>query len=187
MRAFLILFLFVPALAHARLIINYDLNYSSQSTDTNNVKGNNSRTYNKVFIGGSLNDRKTFFFGWNINSWSAEQKSGQAKETYSALEMGPKLLWFLNDNYNLYLNVEWNPYVKGTRKPGSGSSEKISGSSYGLGIGYRFRLSKLVGLGASVQYQTTNIDEAKVGSNSNNVSDTVSHLMPMLSLSLMFK
>lgn len=186
MRAFLILALFFPFVAQARLIVNYDLNYSTLNSDSNNIKGSSTRTFHKVFIGGSLNDRKTFFFGWNINSWSTEKKNGANKESYSVLEMGPKLLWFVNDNYNLFLSAEWNPYAKGSRKL-SGASEKISGSSYGAAIGYRFRLSRFMGLGVGIHYQSTAIDEAKVGSSVNNVSDTVSHIMPMIELSAMFK
>ncbi len=185
MRAFLFLILLLPVPAFARLLINYDLNYSSQKTDSTS-KEENSRTFHKVFIGGSLNDRKTFFFGWNINSWNTSSKSGVTKTDYSMLEMGPKLLWFLNENYNLFVAAEWNPYARGTRKVGT-TSEKISGSSYGAGIGYRFRISRFIGIGASVYYQTTSVDEAKVGSTSNNVSDSVSHVMPMIELSAMFK
>ncbi|MFL5785755.1 MAG: outer membrane beta-barrel protein [Bacteriovoracaceae bacterium] len=186
MRAFLILLCLLPFAAHARLIINYDLNYSSQSSDSNNVKSDQSRVFHKVFIGGSLNDRKTFFFGWNINKWSSEGKNGTQKQDFSMLEMGPKLLWYLNENYNWFVNAEWNPYAKGDRKIGT-VSEKTSGSSYGGGIGYRFRLSRFVGLGAMIQYQATNISEAKVGNNEKNVSDSISHVMPMLELSAMFK
>ena len=99
MRAILILLLLFPLSSHARLIINYDLNYSSEESDSNNVKNDKSRVYHKVFIGGSLNDRKTFFFGWNINSWTSDAKSGSSETQYSMLEMGPKLFWFLNENY----------------------------------------------------------------------------------------
>ena len=186
MRAFLILFLLLPLTSYARLMINYDLNYSSEESDSNNVKGDKSRVYHKIYIGGSLNDRKTFFFGWNINKWSSEGKSGNTESEYSMLEMGPKLLWFLNDNYNWFVCAEWNPYAKGDRKLGA-TNEDISGSSYGAGIGYRFRISRFIGIGAGLHYQTTKIDEAKVGSNERNVSDSVNHIMPMLTLSAMFK
>jgi hypothetical protein len=186
MRAFLLLILLLPVSAYARLIINYDLNYSSEKADANNSKSDKTRTFHKVFIGGSLNDRKTFFFGWNINSWSSSGKTNGTKSDYSLLEMGPKLLWFVNDNYNLYLTAEWNPYAKGTRNIGT-TKEKVSGSSYGVGIGYRFRISRFMGLGAGIHYQTTNIAEAKVGSNEKNVSDSISHIMPMIELSAMFK
>lgn len=186
MRAILFLFLLFPLTSHARLIINYDLNYASEESDSNSVKNEKSRIYHKIFIGGSLNDRKTFFFGWNINSWSSEGKAGNAETEYSMLEMGPKLFWFLNENYNWYICGEWNPYAKGDRKLGA-TNEDISGSSFGGGIGYRFRISRFIGLGAGIHYQTTKIDEAKVGSNENDVSDSVNHVMPMLTLSAMFK
>lgn len=186
MRTILLLALLFPLTSYARLIINYDLNYSSENSDSNNVESEKSRIYHKIFIGGSLNDRKTFFFGWNINKWSSEGKTGNTEQEYSMLEMGPKLHWFLNDNYNLYLSAEWNPYAKGDRKLGN-TDEDVSGSSYGVGIGYRFRISRVFGLGASIQYQTTKIDEAKVNSNEKDVSDSVSHIMPMLELSMMFK
>lgn len=186
MRAILLFLFLLPLSAQARLIINYDLNYSSEESDSKTAKGEKSRVFHKVFVGGSLNDRKTFFFGWNINSWTSEGKTGNSETEYSMLEMGPKLLWFVNDNYNLYVSAEWNPYARGDRKVGT-QSEDISGSSYGAGIGYRFRLSRFIGLGAGIHYQTTKIDEAKVGSNERNVSDSVSHVMPMLQLSAMFK
>lgn len=182
----LICVLLLPLAAEARLLINYDLNYSSENSDSNSVENEKSRIFHKVYIGGSLNDRKTFFFGWNINSWSSEGKSGSTETEYSLLEMGPKLLWFLNENYNWYVCGEWNPYARGDRKVGT-SSEDISGSSYGAGIGYRFRLSRFIGIGAGIHYQTTKIDEAKVGSTENDVSDSVTHVMPMLTLSAMFK
>ncbi len=182
----LIVLLILPLTPHARLIINYDLNYSSEDSDSNNVKNEKSRIFHKIYIGGSLNDRKTFFFGWNINSWQSEGKSGTTENEYKMLEMGPKLLWFLNDNYNWYVSGEWNPYARGDRKLGT-VSEDISGSSYGAGIGYRFRISRFIGLGAGIHYQTTKIDEAKIGSTEQNVSDNVTHIMPMLQLSAMFK
>ncbi|MES2527596.1 MAG: hypothetical protein V4598_10930 [Bdellovibrionota bacterium] len=186
MRTIILFLLLLPFSAQARLIINYDLNYSSEDSDSNNTKGEKSRTYHKIFVGGSLNDRKTFFFGWNINSWDSKSKSGTTENEYSMLEMGPKLLWFLNENYNVYVAAEWNPYARGDRKLGA-TNEDISGSSYGASLGYRFRISRFIGLGAGIHYQSTKIDEAKVGSNERNVSDSVSHIMPMLQLSAMFK
>ncbi len=186
MRTIILFLLLLPFSAQARLIINYDLNYSSEDSDSNGVKGEKSRIYHKMFIGGSLNDRKTFFFGWNINSWSSEGKTGTTENQYSMLEMGPKLLWFLNENYNVYVAAEWNPYARGDRKLGA-VNEDISGQSYGASLGYRFRISRFIGLGAGIHYQSTSIDEAKVGSNEKNVSDNVSHIMPMLQLSAMFK
>ena len=102
------------------------------------------------------------------------------------LEMGPRLQWFVNDDYNLYFTAEWNPYAKGDRDK-AGANKEISGSGIGLGFGYRFRLSRVVGLGASLNYHSLSISEEKSGSTENEVSDSVSNIMPMLELTFLVR
>src|SRR5690606_14221 len=111
------------------------------------------------------------------------QGSGN-EDTYSMLEMGPRLQWYTNDNYNLYFSAEWNPYAKGEREK-TGVEREISGGSLGVGIGYRFRLSRTIGFGASIQYHSLTIDEEKIDSTERNVSDKVTNLMPMLELTIL--
>lgn len=187
MRFLLALLLALPLSAHASFLIQYGLNYSSQEDNSSSGKFEESRTFHKALIAASVNGRKTLFFGWNINSWSSTIKQGNAEEdTYSVLEMGPRLQWFVNDNYNLYFSAEWNPYAKGSRDKG-GENYDITGSSYGLGLGYRFRLSRLIGFGASLQYHNLNVSEEKSNSNVEDVSDSVNNLMPMLELTILTK
>lgn len=187
MRLILFVLLCLPLTSHASILIQYGLNYSSQKDASFSGDFEESRTFHKVFIGASVNQRKTFFFGWNINSWSSSLSQGIAPEdTYSMLEMGPRLEWFLNDNYNWYMSAEWNPYGKGDREKG-GNEREISGSSMGFGIGYRFRISRFVGVGAAIHYHSLSIKEEKIGSTENNVSDKVTNLMPMLELSILTK
>ena len=184
---FLILFLFVTANANASLLLQYGVNFTAQEDDSSSGKFEQSRTFHKGFIAASINSSKTLFFGWNINSWSSNLKQGSASEdTYSLLEMGPRIQWFLNDDYNLYFTAEWNPYGKGERDKG-GSNKEIGGSSIGLGLGYRFRLSRVVGFGASLNYHSLSISEEKSGSTENEISDSVSNIMPMLELTFLIK
>lgn len=111
-------------------------------------------------------------------------KQNTTENTYSILEMGPRVHWFLNENQNWYFSAEWNPYAKGEREK-SGSNRDISGSSYGVGLGYRFKISRLIGLGASIHYQSLNISEEKIGSSEDDVSDSVRNIMPMLELTIL--
>ena len=128
MKFILLALLSLPLSANASFLLQYGLNYSSQQDDSSEGEFEESRTFNKVYLGASVNSRKTLFFGWNINSWSSTISQGSAPEdTYSILEMGPRLQWFMNDNYNLYFSAEWNPYAKGDREKG-GSTRDISGS-----------------------------------------------------------
>lgn len=55
----------------------------------------------------------------------------------------------------------------------------------GVGAGYRFRLSRLFALGASIHYHSLSLDEEKIGSTENNVSDSITHFMPMLEISIL--
>jgi hypothetical protein len=180
-------FLLLPFSAKANLLLQYGLNYSSQEDDSGSGKSSQSRSYNKAFIAASVNGNKTIFFGWNINSWSSSLKQGSSSEdTYSILEMGPRLQWFMNDDNNLYLTAEWNPYAKGEREKG-GAKQDITGSGIGLGLGYRFRLSRLIGFGASLNYQSLSIAEEKTNTTETDVSDSVSNIMPMLELTILFR
>lgn len=186
MRHFLVALLTcLPLSAHASFLLQYGLNYSSQKDSSTAGDFEESRTFHKAYLAGSVNGRKTLFLGWNINSWSSEGKQGSGTEdSYSMLEMGPRLQWFTNENYNLYFTAEWNPYAKGDRQK-VGTTRDISGSSIGVGLGYRFRLSRMVGFGAAIHYHSLSISEEKINSNENDVSDKVTNLMPMLELTIL--
>ncbi|HXH32402.1 MAG TPA: hypothetical protein VNJ01_16495 [Bacteriovoracaceae bacterium] len=185
MTKFFILLLCLPLNSYASFLFNYGLNYTSEKDSSSTGEYDTSRTFHNLFLGASVNGKKTLFFGWNINSWASSLQQGSAPEnSYSMTEMGPKIHWFISDNYNVYLSAEWNPYAKGTRDK-VGTSRDISGSSIGVGAGYRFKLSRLVGLGAGLHYHSLSIKEEKVGSTEQDVSDGVTNIMPMLELSIL--
>lgn len=187
MRFLLVLLVLLPLSAQASFLFQYGLNYSSEKDGSTDGEFEESRTFHKAFLGASVNGRRTLFFGWNINSWSSAISQGTSPEdTYSLLEMGPRLQWFWSDNYNLYFTAEWNPYAKGEREK-IGSSRDISGSSLGFGVGYRFRLSRLWGFGAGIHYHSLGLKEEKINSTENNISDKITNLMPMLEISLLTK
>lgn len=186
MRFLIVLVFCLPLSIQANILIQYDLNYSSQEASATSSKYDQNRTFHKGFMGASVNANKSFYLGWNINSWSSSHSVGTGEDSYTILEMGPRLQWFLDDNYNWYLSGEWNPYARGDRVVSTISS-KVSGSSIGIGAGYRFKLSRFIGIGASIHYHSLSIDEEKIGSNETNVSDSVTNLMPMLEISILTK
>ncbi len=187
MRLFLMFLFFLPLSVKASFLAQYGLNYSSQKDGSDTGEFEQSRTFNKAFLGASVNGEKTLYFGWNINSWSSSLSQGTATEdTYDMLEMGPRLQWFVNSNYNLYFSAEWNPYAKGEREKSSSSSD-ISGSGIGFGVGYRFRISRVLGFGAAIHYQSLTLDEEKVGSTETEVTDNITNLMPMLEFTILTK
>lgn len=175
--------LLVSPVASANFIFQYGLNYSSQEI-AGDSESTNSRTFHKILLGASINRNRTLFFGYNINSWSSAVSSGGGDEdTYSVLEMGPRLIWFMNEELNWYFSLEWNPYAKGSRDV-AGESQDIDGSSTDFALGYRFKVSRLVGLGAGIHYHSYSVDESKVNNTSADVSDKVTNIMPMLELTI---
>jgi hypothetical protein len=169
--------------AKASFMMSYGLNYSSQEDSTSASGHSFGRTFNKIFLGGSINSNKNLFFGWNVNSWSSELKPKTGNKTeHSILEMGPKLVWFSSDEYKWYLSLEWNPYTKGDRATGGTKREVLSGNSYGFGFGYRYRISQMFGIGAGIHYHTFSPGEEKVGVLIEKPTVNVTNLMPMLEL-----
>ena len=185
MKVFITILLLCPWTVRAAFLFNYGLNYSSETKGPTDNEYEGSKTFHKLFLGASVNQRKTLYFGWNINQWSSKNKQGETELEHSILEMGPRVHWYLNENQNWYISAEWSPYARGDRR--TSEDQEVSGSSMGFGLGYRFRLSRLVGLGASIQYHSLSLDEEKVESTENDISDKATHLMPMLEFSILTK
>lgn len=186
MKILLFLLLLTPSISQAKMILQYGLNYSSEKDDTADDNYEKTRTFHKVFLGASVNGRKTLFFGWNINSWSSALTKVSDEETYSILEMGPRLTYFFTEENKTYITVEWNPYAKGDRDK-TGTAAEVTGSSTGFGVGYRFKLSRMMGLGAAIHYHTLSLKEEKIGSTENTITDKITNVMPMLELTILTK
>ncbi len=99
--------------------------------------------------------------------------------------MGPKLTWFPGLEYNTYIAVEWNPYVRGARTI-SGENRDVDGSSYGVSLGYRMKFTKTVGFGASISYMSVNFVKETIDKSVETISDQVTFVLPMLELTVMF-
>jgi hypothetical protein len=179
MKKWLLLSLLLPSLAHARFILQYSLNYSSDKEEAD-TEVESSKTFHKIFLGASVNNKRTFFFGWNINSWSTTFETGAIESEFSMTEMGPRFVYFFSEEYQWYLTGEWNPYAKGER-----ITDEISGNSTSLGLGYRFKVNRYIGLGAGIHYHALSVKESKVDSTENDVSEKRTTLMPMLELTIL--
>ncbi len=174
--------------AQASFQFSYGLNYESDKDTSVAENSEYARTYHKIFIGASMNGAKTLFLGQNINIWNRELKQGTSTVAaeYSLLELGPKLLWYLTQERSSYLSLEWNPYVVGDRKILNIESE-IRGNSLGVSFGYRFKLSKHFGIGASLNYTKVNIKTETVSQIESDKSDGMSMIVPMLEIAYLTK
>lgn len=183
MKILLIFILLIPTLGHANFMFQYGLNYSSQKDATSGNDYEANRTFHKAFLGASVNGRKTLFLGWNTHSWTSSVTKSSVEDTYSMTEMGPRLLYFFSDDYNTYISADWNPYAVGTRNKSS-SSRDIRGSSMDFALGYRFKVTRYLGLGAGIHYHILTLSEEKIGTTETSSSDKITNLMPMLEFTL---
>lgn len=182
MKKWLLILLALPNLAHANFMMQYGLNYSSQvESSSSDYKFN--RTFHKLFLGASVNGRKTLFLGWNTHVWNSSIEKGSITDTYSLTEMGPRLVYFFSDDYNFYVSGDWNPYAVGTRKKGTASTD-IRGSSMDFAFGYRYKINRLMGLGAAIHYHMLSLSQEKTGTTETSISDKASNIMPMLEFTL---
>lgn len=186
----LMLFFGVILAPHARgsFQFSYGLNYENDKDSSIAENSEYARTYHKIFVGASINGNRTLFLGQNINSWSRELKQGTNTTTaeYSLLELGPKLLWYLSDQYSSYISIEWNPYVQGDRKI-NGTEGEIRGDSIGVSFGYRFKLTKNFGVGASLNYSKVSIKKETISQNESDKSDGLTMIVPMLEFAYLTK
>ena len=65
-----------------------------------------------------------------------------------------------------------------------GQEGEVTGSSTSFGLGYRFRLSRLVGLGAGLHYHSFSMKEETIDNTKEDVSDKVTNFMPVLELTI---
>lgn len=174
--------------AYASFQFSYGLNYESDK-DTSTVENSEyMRTYHKIFLGAAVNGAKTLFLGQNINSWSRELKQGTSTVAaeYSLLELGPKLLWYLTQERSAYISLEWNPYAVGDRKI-QNTEREIRGNSLGVSFGYRFKLSKQFGIGASLNYTKINIKKETITQTETDKGDSMTMMVPMLEIAYLTK
>jgi hypothetical protein len=102
------------------------------------------------------------------------------------LELGPRIVFFLNQGKNFLLSAGWNPYVKGTRNV-SGTSADIAGTSYLVSLGFQVKITKKLFLGGSVNYHAIAITTETVDNTESTVTNSYTSLMPMIELSVRFK
>jgi outer membrane protein assembly factor BamA len=182
MKTILFFLLLLPTLSHAKYLLHYGLNYSTEGTESSGSESERTRIFHKVMLGKSFNRRDTLFLGLNINSWSLTSSTSSTETEFSMLEVGPRLMWYWDDTYRAYFSLDWNPYAKG-----EDDNSEYSGSSFGAGVGYRFKISSMFGIGAGMYYHSLTLKEKTTGSTDTKIDLTYKNIMPMIELTLLTK
>lgn len=181
-----LLFVLISTTATANFQVDFGFNYFSDEDDVSNF------SYSKLdyrgFLAASLGKTGQLVFGQFISQYGREFSNGGVTGTFSVLELGPKFQYYFTGEKTIYMGLNWNPYVKGS-KTVSGTTTDISGSSYIINLGYHLKISRVFNLGASINYHTVSISK-ETDSTTNvesDISKSYSAIYPMIEMSFRFR
>lgn len=165
----------------------HSFNYEVEEEDAEALEYNTMRNY--ALLGATFGKKGNWIIGQSIYSWSrATKNSAMAGESsIKMLELGPRVLYFINDGKNFYISGTYNFYANGTRKINGGASSDIEGTSYILSMGLQLKASKRFYIGFSYSYHALNITETSSNSVASSVSQAYSYSFPAIEFSLRFK
>jgi hypothetical protein len=149
-----------------------------------------SRIFGDLAIGVDLDKKGRFYVAWNIGYVSAADTDAatSTNTTFSVLEMGPKLGYFLDKDkiWSLALTYNYNLLVIGTYSNG-GTAETWRGSSIKFELGYTPQVSESFWVGVKLIYHSQSFNEKIVGSSDyTQVAYTRAMIYPALNLSWRF-
>jgi hypothetical protein len=184
--AILLLFIF-SFKSFGGFYFQHSFNYAVEEENAEALEYNTMRNY--ALLGATFGKKGNWIIGQSIYSWSRATKNSAmtGESSVEMLELGPRVLYFINDGKNFYLSGTYNFYAKGTRTIDGGVSSDIEGTSYIASIGLQLKASKRFYIGFSYNYHSLNITETSSNSVASTVSQTYTYTFPAVEFSLRFK
>ena len=171
--------------ANASFMMQYSFLYFSDSDDVEEFSY--SKMNNMIFVGASIDRSQQIFLGQSIQMWSkSHEVDGGDVSEISITELGPRIIYFLDQARRWGFSATYNPYCIGTRTV-AGQEETISGSSYMASMGYQLYVTKTFQMGASINYYGVSISEKSISNTETDVSESYSGIIPMLEFAMKFK
>ncbi|MBF0297100.1 MAG: hypothetical protein HQK51_00135 [Oligoflexia bacterium] len=183
---FFVFFIFTNKI-HASIYYQHSLSIYNTQDNAENLNYNTMNNF--MFLGATLGSTNRFVLGWSIVLWNRTYKSPEGTDSkINTTELGPRVMYFLNQERNFGISAAYHVYAKGSRTLATtGIKENISGNSYFIALSYHLRLTSTIYGGAAFVYQTLNISEATVDETQSKVSHSYSTYYPMLEFSLRFR
>lgn len=140
-----------PAIGHGFFL---DLNtiYFSDSFATTGNTQTNSRLLYDIAVGIDIDNKGRFNIGWNVASLSATDTTGGASTTFTTLDMGPRIGYFISKDQAWSINLGYLLIATGTYKPGAATEEKLRGATIKVDIGYMPQISDAMYFGLKLNY-----------------------------------
>lgn len=126
-----------------------------------------------------LDNKSRFYAGFRVHQLSFSSESSTATETFSTQDMGPFLLWAIDDKKIFSLSAGFSVIASGLYSNGTSDSE-LSGSGYFASFGVMPEISDDWYLGVRLNYVASNYDREVIGSTSSAVGYSRTFLFPSI-------
>lgn len=135
-----------------------------------------------------------FFVPWiivggNVNSWKRDWSytinDDDFTSSFDFLEIGPRVILFLNSSRNFYLSAAYHGYVKGSSQLGDEDVE-IRGRSKHYALGLQMPLSRQLFFGLSFNYHQTTIRREITDLQTQEMNYGITGMYPAIELSYRF-
>jgi len=191
-KVFLFIFTFViicgAQVSKAGFYFQHSFNYQTDADSDSGENAKYSAMRNLFVIGAKFGSAGRWVIGQSIilSGKSIGAKTLTASEKNSLNELGPRVIFYLNDLRNFYISGVYNFYAKGSRTR-NGIKEDIDGSSYVGSLGVQMKASKKFYFGVSMNYHVVSIEESSVDSTQSTVSHSYTSIYPAIEFSLRFR
>src|SRR5690606_12602659 len=106
--------------------------------------------------------------------------------TLNLLELGPRLHYYFSPERNWFISATYNFQSKGTGLL-NGETATITGTGSIGSLGYHYKVTKALGIGASISYHSVVITSRKVDDTDSEVTETYNSIVPMLEFAWRFR
>lgn len=182
----ILLLTFVAVPAHAVLpVFDLDVFYFSDTMVYNSQSSTYQRTFYDFMLGMPLNSKGRWVLGWNYDAYSFKDNPGTAT-TLSVTDMGPKLVYALNNDKTMVLAFSYNLITKGTYNPGTTASQ-LRGTSMRAEFGYMPMIADGTFLGFKLNYYKASFTEEVTNQTTlSHVTDSRTGIYPSLAFTYRF-
>jgi hypothetical protein len=184
-RRFIILFFFFIAVdAHAGML-DLNLFYTSDSL-TNGSSSTYGKTFYDFVAALNIDHKGAYQIGWSYGSYASTETVAGSTTTYTATQMGPKVIFSLNKDHNWLLGLTYNILSNASFQAGSSPSETWRGTAYAADIGYHQLITESLMMGLRLNYSASTYTEKLIGTAYSTVSYTRTFIYPSFAISFVF-
>lgn len=176
-------FVFGSAAVHAVVpVVDLNAFYNSDTFTYASTTSEYKKTLWDVTLGVNLDNRGLWTAGWSYASSSLTENPG-TETSLAVIDMGPKIIWYLDKDRNWVLAFTYNLITKADYTSGATTSE-LRGNSMKVEAGYMQPISDAFLLGARINWYKPSFNEEIVGTTLSDVTHSRAVIYPSFALML---